>query len=537
MSGPRPREEVFRRVVARMSEPSFHSPPPSRVDVRETHVSVVFLAGDLAYKLKKPVRLPFLDYSTLERRRRFCDEEVRLNRRFAPDIYLCVQAIAERDGELLLADVDDPAAVEYAVVMRRYDDEATLDSLAERGEADEQVAERVGARVAELHIASPRAPADYWTPAYVGERLDENLDTTRPEIGALVDVLTFNSVRRFSHAFLHAHAPLLERRIAEGMVRDVHGDLRAEHVVIEPGGLSLVDCVDFDDRLRCIDVAADLAFLTMDLERLGTRPLAEAVERAYVAHTGDAGLHELLPFYACYRAWVRAKVAALRIRQLDAGDPSRPVLEQRARALFALSLRLAWRARLPLVVVLCGVAGSGKSTLAAELSRRSGLPHLSSDRVRKELAGISADSRAPGQVYTPEFTMQTYRELAARANVAVESSGGAVLDATFHRRDQRALVTDLGTRALWIECIAPEQTLRSRSAARERAPERGSDATWPVAAAQLSAWEPLDEVGPGDRHVVRTDRALEDCLDDVDSFVSGAVDGGWSGRSSAAGIA
>ena len=526
VSGDQSRGGVFGRVVARMSDPSFYSPPPQTVDVRETHVSVVFLAGDRAYKLKKPVRMPFLDYSTLGRRRRFCNEEVRLNRRSAPDMYLGVRAITERGRDLVLADADDPAVLEYAVVMRRFDDEATLDRLAERHAADEQLAEHVGTRVAELHMAAPRAPADYWSAAYVGERLDENFDTTRPEIDTLVDTLTFDAVRRFSRTFLQAHGPLLERRIAEGMVRDVHGDLRAEHVVIEPRGLSFVDCVDFDDRLRRIDVAADLAFLTMDLERLGARVLAEAVERAYLARTGDVELRELLPFYACYRAWVRAKVTALRIRQLDEGDLARAELEQRARGLFALSLRLAWRARLPLVIVLCGVAGSGKSTLAAELSARSGLPHLSSDRVRKELAGVSADTPGPPELYTPEFTTRTYRELAAHTAAALESGAGAVVDATFHRRDQRALLHDIGARTLWVECTAPEKTLRSRATVRERAPEHGSDAMWRVTEAQLSAWEPLDDISPGDRHVLRTDRPVELCLAELDSFVSAAVDGG-----------
>ena len=384
-----------------MSDPSFYCPAPFQVEVRETHVSIVFLAGDRAYKLKKPVCMPFLDYSTPARRRHFCEQEVRLNRRSAPDIYLGVRAIAERGQDLILAEPDHPAALEYAVVMRRFDDEATLERLAERREADEPLAERVGNRVAELHLAAPSAPAGCWTPAYVRERLDENFATTQPEVGTLVDRLTFDAVRRFSLAFLESHETLLERRIAADMVRDVHGDLRAEHIVIEPGRLSIVDCVDFDDRMRRMDVAADLAFLIMDLERLGAHPAARAVERAYLARTADADLHELLLFYACYAAWVRGKVTGLRVRQLDADDPARPGLEQRARELFALSHRLGWRARLPLVVILCGVAGSGKSTLAAELSARSGLPHLGSDRVRKELAGLSPDMPGAQKLYTP----------------------------------------------------------------------------------------------------------------------------------------
>jgi uncharacterized protein len=515
---------VFERVVAQMSKPSFYSPAPPFVEVRETHVSFVFLAGERAYKVKKPVCMPFLDYTTLERRRRFCAAEVRLNRRFAPDVYLGVRAIADHDGGLTLADPDDPAALEYAVVMRRFDERATLEHMVERGLADQQLAERVGKRVAELHLAAPRAPADYWTPAYVAERLEENFDTTRPDIGLLVDRPTFDAVRRFSHAFLQGHAALLEHRIEAGMVRDLHGDLRAEHFVVEDSQLSIIDCIEFDDRLHLIDVAADLAFLIMDLERLGAHSLAAAVERAYVASTRDADLQTLLPFYSCYSEWVRAKVTAGRVRQLGGAHPSRPALEERARSLFALSLRLAWRARLPLVVVFCGAAGSGKSTLAAELSRRSGLPHLSSDLVRKEQAGIPLDAHGPPELYTREVTERTYLELAARTRTALDSSGGVVLDATYHRSQQRALLQDVGARTLWIECVAPEQMLRSRSAVRTGAPEHGSDATWPVTAEQLSAWEPLDDVPAADRFTLHTDRPVDECLDELDAFVSAAVD-------------
>lgn len=508
-----------------MSGPSFYCPAPLQVEVRETHVSIVFLAGNRAYKLKKPVCMPFLDYSTPARRRHFCEQEVRLNRRSAPDIYLGVRAIAERGQDLILAEPDHPAALEYAVVMRRFDDEATLERLAQRREAGEFLAERVGNRVAELHLAAPSAPVGCWTPAYVRERLDENFATTKPEIGTLVDRLTYDAVRRFSLAFLESHETLLERRIAADMVRDVHGDLRAEHIVIEPGRLSIVDCVDFDDRMRRIDVAADLAFLIMDLERLGAQPAARAVERAYLARTADADLHELLLFYACYAAWVRGKVTGLRVRQLDPDDPARPGLEQRARELFALSHRLGWRARLPLVVVLCGVAGSGKSTLAADLSARSGLPHLSSDRVRKELAGLSPDMPGAQELYTPERTEATYGELASRARAALASGAGAIVDATLHRRDHRAPLHQIGAPLLWVECKAREQELRSRVAVRAHAPEHGSDATWPVTAAQLSAWEPLDDVQPGDRHALCTDGPVERCLDELESFVSAAVDG------------
>ena len=521
--------DSFSLAVAAMREGSFYSPPAAAVEVRETHASVIFLAGDRAYKLKKPVRMPFLDYSTLERRRRLCEEEVRLNARFAPDVYLGVRAVTDTDGRLALAAPDAPAAIEYVVVMRRIDEDATLERLVLRGAVDTALAERVGEAVADMHMRAGRAPAGYWSRDYLAARLRENFETTEPDVGVLLDRLTNDSVRRFSEAFLRGRAALLDRRAAAGMVRDVHGDLRAEHVVVEPAGLTVIDCVEFDDRLRRIDVAADLAFLTMDLERLGAPALATAAERAYVARTGDRELHAVLPFYACYRAWVRAKVTALRLRQLGPGDEARAPLVDGARALFGLAQRLVWRARLPLVLVVCGVGGSGKSTLAAALHERSGLPHLSSDRVRKELAGVPFDRPAPERAYDPAHTDRTYAELAARAASSVGAHGGAIVDATFTARPHRAALArrldPSGAAILWIECTAPRHVLERRGAAREDRPERGSDATWQVIAAQLDARDPLDEIPAARLHALRTDRPAEVCLDELDAFVSDALGG------------
>jgi predicted kinase len=265
----------------------------------------------------------------------------------------------------------------------------------------------------------------------------------------------------------------------------------------------------------------------MDLERLGAPGLAVVVERAYAEHTGDPDLGTLLPFYACYRAWVRAKVTALRLAQLSADDPARPAVEQRARDLFRLAQRLAWRGRLPLVLVMCGVGGSGKSTLAAELSERSGLPHVSSDRVRKELAGIPPGEHAPPATYDAAHTERTYAELAERAAAAVDACGGAIVDATFTTRAQRAALTarlrDTEARVLWVECHAPREVLERRGAAREHAPERGSDATWAVIAGQLGTREPLDDIPAADQHAVATDRPVPVCLDEVDCFAAAAA--------------
>jgi aminoglycoside phosphotransferase family enzyme/predicted kinase len=506
-----------------MRHPNFYPHRPDSIEVVETHISTVFLAGDRAYKVKKELSLPFLDYSTLERRRHFCHEEVRLNRRLASDTYLGVDAITKRDGRFAL-DADVPSAVEYAVEMRRLPEERTLDRLVESGEATEAVVERVARRIAQFHGEAERGTRGYGGPAEVKKRMDENFQAVLPWLGTAVDRHSFTAGEGFCDAFLVAKQALLTARVERGRVREGHGDLRAGHVVLEGDRITIYDCVEFDERLRFVDVASDLAFLYMDLERLGAGYLATALADAYVEESGDTGVRELLPFFACYRAWVRAKTACLRLEQLGEGDRRRRDLLAEAASFAALAHRLAWRGRLPLVLVFCGVAASGKSALAEELSARSGLAHLGTDLIRKGLAGIRPDQRGTSELYQPAFTVRTYEELARRAVAAVEASGGAIVDGTFAESPQRRLLLDslehTGARVLFCECRAPVGALRERAVAREEAPQRGSDATWSVVESQLERFEPLDDV-PAQAHLpIRTDRPPTDVLDEIEAAVN-----------------
>jgi aminoglycoside phosphotransferase family enzyme/predicted kinase len=519
--------QMTKRALVAMRNPGFYPHAPAEVEVIETHVSTVFIAGERVYKVKKALKLPFLDYSTLGRRRHFCEEEVRLNRRFAPDVYLGVRSIVERPRGFVLGEADDPAAVEYAVEMSRLSEERTLERLLRTGEAGEPEIELVARKIADLHHAAKHAPASRGGPADIKAQLSESFETVRAHVGALVEKSTIEPLQQFCSAFLLAREQLLEARVRAGCVRDCHGDLRAEHIVLDGDRVSLFDCIEFDERLRMIDVACDLAFLVMDLEHLGAGSLAGTLERAYVERTGDAQLCELLPFYCCYRALVRGKIACVRHEQLSPRDARRGDLAHEARALFALSQRFSWRARLPLALVICGTAASGKSVLAVELAKRSGFAHISSDLVRKELAGLRADERGGAEIYAPALTTRTYAEIARRARAELEAGRGAILDATYlERRLRLALLGDLeATRArvLFCECQAPPVVLRERAAGRARTPEHGSDATPEVVDRQLESFEPLTEVPARDYLAVRGDRPVADAAEAVDSFATRAV--------------
>jgi uncharacterized protein len=505
-------------IAAAMSLPAFYAHSPADVQLHETHISWVFLAGDRAFKLRKPLVFPFLDYGTAERRRHMCEEELRLGRRLAPDLYLGLHAVIPRGDGFALAEAGHADACEHVVEMRRFDEAQTLSARLARGEVDEQQTRALARRIAAFHADADPAPPDSFGSPQVAATVSENF-TTLLGFAAEIGDPRLAAAHRFAVAFLHGRHDDLAARVAAGCVRECHGDLRAEHVILDGARVEIFDPVEFDPALRLIDVAADLAFLVMELEEAGRADLARALVDEYRTAGGDDGGDALLGFYATYRAWVRAKVACLRAGELPPGGQRSRELDH-ARSLAELGERLAWRARRPLVLVVCGSAATGKTHLAQELARSAGLVHLSSDVVRKELAGLAPEQRAPLSEYSEEASVRTYTDLGARAAAAVDS-GGAVVDATFRRRGHRDAFHDAyaeaGPSPLFVECRAPAAVIAERARGRELDPHHTSDATAEIAARQVAEFEPLDEVEP-DLHVtVRSDRDVRDLVDDVEA--------------------
>jgi aminoglycoside phosphotransferase family enzyme/predicted kinase len=508
---------AIEQVSAALACPQTYSPRPPAVEVRETHISWVFLAGELAYKLKKPLVLDFLDYGTAERRLEMCREEVRLNRRLAPDLYMGVRGVALHPDGALLTDADDPDAVDFVVEMRRYDERETLASLLARGQlACGQVA-AVGRVLAEFHANARRVPADAAPVLTAERRFDRNLHELLADVEQRGEIERIQALERFAHAFIAAHAATFQRRATEGWIREGHGDLRAEHVLVGDQ-VRVVDCVEFDRALRDLDVADDLAFLVVDLAAHGGERFGEMLVRAYRDAGGDPGDDRLIAFYATYRALVRAKVALVRATQLPTGSAARGRESAAARELIALAERFAWRARLPLLIVVCGPPASGKSHLARVLAERSGLAHLSSDLTRKRLVGVSPTQRADTEAYSPEWNERTYGELGRRAASEFAAGRGAIVDATFrHLADRQSFAAgfDAAGPFLFIVGQAPRSVRAARAARRAHDPERVSDADVTIALREQRAWEPLDEV-PAPAHIaLRTDRRLDEIVGDA----------------------
>jgi aminoglycoside phosphotransferase family enzyme/predicted kinase len=512
-------------LPAALSNPDLYPGVRGPVEVRETHISWVFLAGDRAYKLKKPLVLPFLDYGTAARRLEMCREEVRLNRRLAGDLYLGVRAVARGPAGFELADEEDERAVDYVVEMRRYDERRTLAARVEGAEvtpgglARELVS--LARLIAGFHAKAERVAPEEWVPA-VRARLAQNFSELDAVLGSASDAQRVRALQRFSDAFLAIAAERFEERARSGRVVEGHGDLRADHVLLD-GVVRVVDCIEFDRRMRELDVADELAFLQMDLSARGGEALARCFIDAYREAGGDPGPPRLIAFYACFRALVRAKVAFVRARQEPVAGALQGGEGAAAARLLALAERFAWESRLPLVAVICGVPASGKSHLARRLASASGLPRLSSDVVRKRDAGVRTGERAPRAAYAAAVNRRTYLELGAAAAQEARNRGGALVDATFrHRADRDAFREAFANAAplVFVECAAPPEVLAERARRRDAEPASESDASLPIVVREQRRWEPLSEIAPGSRTKLRSERPLADQL----AAVSTALD-------------
>ncbi|WP_026405272.1 AAA family ATPase [Actinomadura rifamycini] len=456
---------------------------PLGAAVSETHSGVVFFVGDRAYKMKKPVDLGFLDFTTRRARERACHEEVRLNRRFSPDVYLGV------------ADVHDPAGAvcDHLVTMRRMPADRRLSTLLQDRAPVEDALRATARLLAEWHARAPRGPriSEQGTRDALLGRWAESFDQTRPFHGRSIDTSDALEIEERARDFLAGRAPLFETRIAEGRVVDGHGDLLAGDVFCLDDGPRVLDCLEFDERLRFLDGLDDAAFLAMDLERLGAADLAERFAGWYAGFAGDPAPSSLWHHYVAYRAFVRAKVACFRHAQGDAAAAAE------AGTLAEIALRHLRAGTVGLVLV-GGLPGTGKSTLAGAMADRLGCTLLGSDRVRKELAGLSpADSAAAAYgtgLYTAEWGERTYAELVRRARRLLELGETVVLDASWTSREDRDLAADLAgdVRAELhaIECRVPRSVAAERIRSRPRGP---SDADPAIAALMAAAADPWPE--------------------------------------------
>jgi aminoglycoside phosphotransferase family enzyme/predicted kinase len=517
----------FPPLVEAMIRPGFYPDSPARVELKQTHISYVFVAGDFVYKVKKPVRFTFLDCSRLAQRFHYSCEEVRLNERLSPRVYLGVFAILKSDDSFKLGPevyAEHPDAVEYAVKMRRLPEDRTLDKLIASGHADSGTIRAIARRIAKFHATAPSNRGWFYGSALsIWRDIIEDIAQNRDFVGRTVREDQFTAIDAFCRAFVNSHWRALNERAHEGRVREGHGDLRAEHICLEDDEIDVIDCVEFSERLRYCDAASEIAFLAMDLDRLGAPRLADELVEAYAEISGDDDLGVFVPFYKCYRACVRGKVESLKSLEREVGAAEKERARQLASSYFELASRYAARSS-PALIVVCGLSGSGKSTVARLLQHCKGFKVINSDRVRKRLAAVPAhehfftDYRA--NMYSDRFTKITYDTMLAEADGLLGRGCGAILDATFKESADRQLALALATRhgvpVLFVECLVSEEEAIRRLERRGSAQNEVSDATPEVHRKQRAEFQPINEISPRKHLRLDTTRERESLVAEIE---------------------
>jgi aminoglycoside phosphotransferase family enzyme/predicted kinase len=493
------REPPFPTLIEGLLRPDAYGHPVGSVRLSETHISWVLLAGEFAYKIKKPVDFGFLDFSTLERRRFFCEEELRLNRRHAPDLYLAVRPITGTPDKPRLG--GSGTALEYAVQMRRFDDALLLERLALEHRLRPEHLDRLADTLADFHATIARATPDdtHGLPEHQREAAELNFSRLQPLPAEAGDIAILDALHRWTRAEYARHEPLMHRRKAGGGVRECHGDLHLGNIVLLDGCPTLFDGIEFNEDLRWIDVLSELAFLVMDLEVHGAPALAWRLLNRYLESTGDYAGMPLFDYFRVYRAMVRAKIAQLTRAQTE--DPGRQAeLQARYRSYVGYALGLI-QSKTPRIFITHGLSGSGKSQLAGRLAERLPAVRLRSDVERKRLAELAPDARtgAPEAdgLYGAEMTARTYARLAELAGLLLEAGHSVIVDATFLQRaqrdEQRRVAERCGAEFRILDCRAPVEVLRERIRARAAAGSDPSEADLAVLEWQMARREALGE--------------------------------------------
>lgn len=513
MTGGEQRQSLDRLLML-LADPRSYRDAPEQVEIVQTHISIVGLSSSWVLKVKKAVDLGFLDFSTRSQRLHFCEEEVRLNRRLCTDTYQGVVPIL-LDGDTPSGlrvggahELDAPQVVDYAVLMRRLADGHFMhQQVRDDAFSDDDLA-GVVRTLAQFYRSHPATPtSSVWGDVdKIRISIDENFDQIGDHVGTLVSREVFELLRSEASEFMDRKATLFAQRRTDGMVRDCHGDLRLDHVHITDEQVCIFDCIEFNDRFRYVDIAADVAFLAMDLDHKGRPDLAARLVSRLAEELDDPGLLDVLAFYKTYRAVVRAKVAAMKSVEDEVPEEERADSAEEARSYFRLATNYVTTGDRPTAIVVMGRIATGKSTQARLLGYACGWRVVSSDITRKRLAGLPVlerpSDKTRAELYSARVSADVYAEIVRQAATELEAGHSVVVDATFSRRSDRdrlraalgAIRSPTGRPAIhrFIEITSPEERVRERLRQREHQTGIASDARLADYGIINESYEPLD---------------------------------------------
>jgi aminoglycoside phosphotransferase family enzyme/predicted kinase len=521
-------DAVYPPLIQALHRANAYPHPVGPIRLVETHISWLLLTGEYVYKIKKPVDFGFLDFSTLKRRQFFCEEELRLNRRLAPELYLDVMPITGTSEHPQIAGTGP--AIEYAVKMVQFPAGQLLSERAERGQLEAGEIDQITRLIAAFHETIERAGEEsvYGNSDVIQQWFMENIDTVKPQLADASQLRQLESIQAWGEAQWRGKTALMQQRKRQGYVRECHGDLHLNNITLINGKVTLFDCIEFNPTLRWIDVISEIAFLFIDLLHVGHERLANRFLNQYLHYTGDYGGLALLRYYLVYRAMVRAKVTLLRMAQQHNNE----AVCARARADYAVYAHLAERFTKegrPALIITHGYSGSGKSTLASRLVEQLGVIQLRSDVERKRLFGYrmldATHSGVDQGLYTQEAGRRTFLRLAELAQAVLEAGFTVIVDATFIaaglREQFRKLAGECGVPFLIIDFQASEQELYRRIEQRRQLKNDASEATLEVLQQQLAAAQPLsaDELACTISVDTESDNALDQLFHDINKFL------------------
>jgi len=490
-------------IVEGLLKPESYPHKPAEIKLVQTQMSFVFLTGEYVYKVKKPVNLGFLDYTTLSKRHLFCRQELELNRRLCPDVYLDVVAITGgREGVRIGG---KGRAVEYAVKMRQLPQERMMDVLLAANRVTPEMVARVAQKLVDFHR---EAKTDSRIAAFGGldivrQNTDENFSQTREYIGVSLSQEQYERIKGYTGDFIRHNGGLFARRVKEGRIRDCHGDLHCAHICFTDG-ICIYDCIEFNDRFRYSDVAADITFLLMDLDYHRHPLLSSDLAAHYLRISRDWPLYLLLEFYKSYRAYVLAKVTSFRLEDPNISAQEKAFSLGEARRYYRLSHAYTARMNRPMLAITAGLIGTGKSTIARYLAEPLGWEWLRVDVLRKKMAQISPlehrFEKFHRGIYSPDFSRKTYQALFDRARSFLDGGKSVILDGSFKKRTDRTAARDLAqeTQAdfLLIECSSSDEEIHKRLVRRAREKNEPSDGRAELLAEQKRDYEPVEGFDP-----------------------------------------
>ncbi len=506
--------------------PSFYPHPVDKVDLVQTHISWVFLAGSFVYKIKKPVDFGFLNFTTLEKRHFYCLEELRLNRRLCPQIYLDVEPVVQLDGGFHLGK-EEGQIVEWCLVMRRMPQHGMMPTLIEQDEISEGDIESVLSKLVTFYkeAATGAGVNEYGKLDVIVQNTEENFDQTVDFKNKLISENLYDAIVDYTRSFIAGNRQLFDRRVEQGFIREGHGDLYSANICFDRAkdDVYIFDCIEFNKRFRCGDVASDIAFLAMDLDFHGLADLSFFFVDKFQNDYPDNDLAKLLKFYKCYRAYVRGKIACFTWADPGIDQETKNKLRQQADDYFRQAALYAGGLPSPTLFVFFGLSGTGKTTIALQLAQKKGIAYYNSDKVRKEIiAGIPASEKhlepfGKG-LYSPEMTQKTYKALARLAGRELARGHSVAVDATFqdegHRERMVRLARSLGAKVVFILCKATDKVVKQRLDKR-LSEAQPSDGRWEIYLKQKERFIEPDTIEGAKLLKVDTAGPVEDILDNL----------------------